>query len=70
MMQTVDGQLVTREERSFVDSMLLAGDTGQDGSGFGGDDAMGTEPQKTIKINQLSFNENGESLRGLKDDIE
>ena len=70
MVQTVDGQLVTREERSFVDSMLLAGDTGQDGSSFGDDAAMGSEPQKTVKINHLSFNENGESKWRLKQSIE
>ena len=60
MPQTVDGQLVTREERAFVDSILLAGEAGQDGSSFGDDPGIGTEPQKTVKINQLSFNENGE----------
>ena len=61
MLQVVDGQLVTMEERSFVESMLLAGDPGQEGSGFGDDASLGVEPQKTVKINQLSFNENGEA---------
>ncbi len=58
--QVVDGQLVTREERSFVDSVLLAGDPIQDGAGFVDEAAAGMEPQRTIKINHLSFNENGD----------
>lgn len=62
MLQVVDGQVVTKEERSFVESMLLAGDPGQEGS-FGDD---GTEAQKTVKINQLSFNENGKKKEQMR----
>lgn len=51
---------MTKEERSFVESMLLAGDPGQESSSFGDDTSYGVEAQKTVKINQLSFNENGE----------
>ena len=58
VLQVVEGQVVTREERSFVESMLLAGDPGQEGS-FGDDTSFGMEVQKTVKINQLNFNENG-----------
>lgn len=60
-LQVVDGQLVTKEERSFVESMLLAGSPGQElqGSSFGDDSSLGLDAQKTVKINQLSFNEHG-----------
>lgn len=60
-LQVVDGQLVTKEERSFVESMLQAGSPGQElqGSSFGDDTSLGLEAQKTVKINQLSFNEHG-----------
>lgn len=57
--QVVDGQLVTKEERSFVDTVLLAGDPGAEDTSLA-DEAAALEPQRTIKINQLSFNENGE----------
>lgn len=44
-----------------MESMLLAGQAGQGGGTFGDDAAqLGTETQKTVKINHLSFNENGE----------
>ena len=53
--------MVTNEERAFVESMLLAGQSGQGSSSFADDAAqLGTETQKTVKINHLSFNENGE----------
>lgn len=55
----MDGQVVTSEEQSFVDSMLVAADLSQQSSGFGDEAAGGMEPQRTIKINHLSFNENG-----------
>jgi len=58
--QVIDGQLVTREERSFVDSVLLAEDPVADGAGFVDEAAAASEPQRTVKINQLSFNEHGE----------
>lgn len=58
--QVVDGQLVTKEERSFVDTVLLAGDPGAEDTGLADEAAAALEPQRTIKINQLSFNENGE----------
>ena len=53
---------MTREERSFVDSVLLAEDGCQDAPGFGGEAAAGVEPQRTVKINQLSFNENSKQV--------
>lgn len=56
----IDGQLVTREEQSFVDSVLLAEDSAADGAGFVDESAAASEPQRTVKINQLSFNEHGE----------
>ena len=56
---------MTKEERSFVESMLQAGDPGQEGS-FGDDTSYGTEAQKTVKINQLSFNENGKKKTQMR----
>lgn len=62
VLQVVDGQVVTREERSFVESMLAAQEGGQEGGTFGDDAAqLAADTQKTVKINHLSFNENGES---------
>ena len=60
-LKVVDGQLVTKEERSFVESMLMAGSPGQElqSSSFGDDTSLGLDAQKTVKINQLSFNEHG-----------
>ncbi|KAL3155218.1 Leucine-rich repeat-containing protein 9 [Trebouxia sp. C0010 RCD-2024] len=59
--EVVDGQVVTREERSFVESMLAAQEGGQEGGTFGDDAAqLAADTQKTVKINHLSFNENGE----------
>ncbi len=43
-----------------MDSVLLAEDPAADGTGFVDDAAAASEPQRTIKINQLSFNEHGE----------
>ena len=43
-----------------MDSVLLAEDPAADGAGFVDDAATASEPQRTIKINQLSFNEHGE----------
>lgn len=61
VLQVVDGQVVTREERSFVESMLAAQEGGQEGGTFGDDPGqLASDTQKTIKINHLSFNENGE----------
>ena len=59
---------MTKEERSFVESMLLAGDAGQEGS-FVDDSLNGMEAQKTVKINQLSFNENGETKEQTRSQI-
>ena len=61
MLQVVDGQVVTKEERAFVESMLAAQEVGQEGGSLGDDAAqLATDTQKTVKINHLSFNENGE----------
>ena len=57
--QEVDGQLVTAQERSFVETVLMNDDSSQPATA---DAVMGLEPQRTIKINHLSFNENGELL--------
>ena len=58
----VDGQLVTREERSLVDSLLAADNPSQEGMVLlDGAAAPTLEPQRTIKINHLSFNDHGES---------
>ncbi len=43
-----------------MDSVLLAEDPAADGADFADDAAAASEPQRTIKINQLSFNEHGE----------
>ncbi|DBA94023.1 TPA: Leucine-rich repeat-containing protein 9 [Trebouxia sp. C0004] len=63
-LKVIDGQLVTREERSFVDSVLLAEDPVADGASFGDEAAAASEPQRTVKINQLSFNEHGDGNIG------
>ena len=55
--QEVDGQLVTAQERSFVETVLMSDDSNQAPAA---DTMTGLEPQRTIKINHLSFNENGE----------
>lgn len=57
--QEVDGQLVTAQERSFVETVLMNDDSSQPATA---DAVVGLEPQRTIKINHLSFNENGELL--------
>ena len=54
----VDGQLVTAQERSFVETVLLSDEAAQSPVADAG---LVLEPQKTVKINQLSFNENGET---------
>ncbi len=43
-----------------MDSVLLAEDPVADGAGFVDEAAAASEPQRTVKINQLSFNEHGE----------
>ncbi|DBA66636.1 TPA: Leucine-rich repeat-containing protein 9 [Trebouxia sp. C0005] len=63
-LKVIDGQLVTREEQSFVDSVLLAEDSAADGAGFVDESAAASEPQRTVKINQLSFNEHGDGNIG------
>lgn len=46
-----------------MDSMLLAGDPSQDAAGLlDGAAAPASEPQRTVKINQLSFNDHGKVL--------
>lgn len=55
-MQEADGQLITSQERSFVETVLMSDGPSQSTAT---DAVMGLEPQKTIKINQLSFKENG-----------
>ena len=57
--QEVDGQLVTAQERAFVETVLMNDESSQPSTA---DAVMGLEPQRTIKINHLSFNENGELL--------